>query len=561
MRSLLLPGSTLIGFVVMTAALHAQGVSRVSLDPTGSDADAPSTNRAISGDGRYVAFASAATNLVSGDGNGFSDVFVRDRQIGTTIRASVSTTGGDADGASTAPTISADGRFVAFASTATNLVAGDGNGFQDIFVRDLQTGTTIRASVDKNGGDSDGDSAAPWIDADGGVIAFSSSATDLVNGDTNKLQDIFVRDLVAGTTVRASVSSNGTQAKNRSVRPSLSGDGMRVAFSSLADNLVAGDSNNKADIFVHDLWTGSTIRASVSDGGVGGNGTSGDPELSGDGNKVVFDSLASNLVSNDTNVRQDVFVRDLVNDTTTRISVDDAGNEGDDDSFEATINFDGSIVAFASDATNLVPGDTNGTTDIFASYLALPAMRRLSLSNLGVESDGACHQPELSSDGYVVSFESDATSLDPNDGNGLTDVYAHATDEAKFTEFGVGLAGAGGFVPHLYGDDGSGFFGATVHIRDGLGFAHGLLWIGLATSDVTIFGGHFYVDLGSFFVPVPILLDGVVAVPGDGSLDIPAGDLTPFAGITCYVQLALIDPAAVKGISLSNALELDLVSR
>jgi len=393
------------------------------------------------------------------------------------------------------------------------------------------------------------------------LVVFVSNATDLVAGDTNNWQDAFVRDVTAGVTTRVSVSSLGVQANNRSVRPCVSHDGMKVVFSSSADNLVPNDGNGKADIFLHDRANATTIRVSVNDAGWGGNGTSGDPEISGDGTKVVFDSLANNLVAADGNSRQDVFLRDLVAARTTRISVDDLGNEGNGHSYEASISEDGSVVAFVSEASNLVPEDFNGVADVFARYRDLSRTRRLSVSNLGAEADAACRVPQISADAQVVSFESASAALDPNDLNGFVDVFAHATCEVVFTEFGVGFPGTGGLVPRLYGEGGSGFHGASVHIRDGMGFAHGFLWLGLGTADLPFYGGRFYIDPSQFFIPLPVLLDGVVGQPGEGALDLDGGDLTSAAGLTIYLQLTLIDPAAAFGVSLSNGLEMEFAGR
>ena len=165
----------------------------------------PAPNSAISGDGRFVAFVSAATNLVTGDNNNAADIFVRDRQAGTTTRVSVTSTGGQANGASSDPAISADGRYVAFVSRATNLVAGDTNGVRDVFVHDRQTGATTRISVNSSENQGNAESLAPSLSADGRYVAFASSASNLVTGDTNSTSDVFVRDRQAGTTTRVSV--------------------------------------------------------------------------------------------------------------------------------------------------------------------------------------------------------------------------------------------------------------------------------------------------------------------------------------------------------------------
>ncbi len=220
------------------------------MDTTGGDPDSFSQFPSISADGRYVAFESVATDLVVGDGNGLADVFVRDLQTNTTVRVSVDTAGGDPDNVSMNASISADGRYVAFDSWATDLVLGDGNGMGDVFVRDLQTNTTTRVSVDTAGGDPDSWSMNPSISADGRYVAFGSNATDLVAGDGNGTLDIFVRDLQTNTTTRVSVGTAGGDPDSPSQFPSISADGRYVAFDSWATNLVAGDGNGTFDVFV-----------------------------------------------------------------------------------------------------------------------------------------------------------------------------------------------------------------------------------------------------------------------------------------------------------------------
>src|SRR5207245_298074 len=217
-----------------------------------------STGVALSADGRFVAFTSVATNLVAGDANGVSDVFVHDRQAGTTERVSVDSAGSEGNGASTGVALSADGRFVAFTSVATNLVAGDTNGAADVFVHDRQTGTTERGSVDSAGSEGNGASTGVALSADGRFVAFTSAATNLVAGDTNGVTDVFVHDRQTGTTERVSVDSAGIEGNGASAGVALSADGRFVAFTSVATNLVAGDTNGAADVFVHDRGTTDT---------------------------------------------------------------------------------------------------------------------------------------------------------------------------------------------------------------------------------------------------------------------------------------------------------------
>src|SRR5262245_37962878 len=214
----------------MTASARADVVAKeASVDRRGLDPPGESWVPSVSPDGRYVAFHSFARNLVVGDGNGLVDVFVRDLVAGTTVRASVDDAGGDANGPSYYASISADGRFVAFMSFASDLVPGDGNGVPDVFVRDLVAGTTVRASVDALGGDPDGDSTTPAITPDGRYVAFASSANDLVPGDHNGSFDVFVRDLMAGTTARVSVDVGGRDTNGNSYQAAITPDGSFVA--------------------------------------------------------------------------------------------------------------------------------------------------------------------------------------------------------------------------------------------------------------------------------------------------------------------------------------------
>jgi Tol biopolymer transport system component len=343
-------------------------VQLVSVASDGTQGNSHSGSPSISADGRYVAFASYASNLVPGDTNGVMDVFVHDRLTGQTTRVSVASDGTQGNGESRYPSISADGRYVAFMSYASNLVPGDTNGKADVFVHDRLTGQTTRVSVASDGTQGNGDSWGwPSISADGRYVAFESSASNLVPGDTNGRADIFVHDRLTGQTTRVSVASDGTQGNNSSVWPSISADGRYVAFMSYASNLVPGDTNGALDIFVHDRLTGQTTRVSVASDGTQGNGYSWDSSISADGRYVAFESWASNLVPGDTNGKQDIFVHDRLTGQTTRVSVASDGTEGNNNSGWPSISADGRYVAFHSDASNLVPGDTNGRADVFVA--------------------------------------------------------------------------------------------------------------------------------------------------------------------------------------------------
>ena len=330
----------------------------------------------VTADGRYVVFQSCAPNLVFGDTNDTCDIFVRDRLFGTTEIVSVSSTGelGN-DGSAVGASISDDGRFAAFTSRASNLVPGDTNGAPDVFLRDRQTGTTVRVSEAVGGGNANDVSQEAFVSADGRFVSFDSAATNLVAGDMNNASDVFRYELATGTTSRVSVSSTGGEADGTSGAPSLSADGRFVAFFSAAANLVADDTAFD-DVFVHDSTTGTTERISLSAAGGQANANSGPSLTNGlsvDGRFAVFQSVASNLVAGDTNGFTDVFVRDRLAAATTRVNVPGSGVEANAESFNAAISGDGRVVAFASDGSNLVPGDTNSTTDVFTSICRPPA--------------------------------------------------------------------------------------------------------------------------------------------------------------------------------------------
>lgn len=471
--------------------------------------------------------------------------------------------GGGGNGASSAPCLSGDGLWCAFVSAAGNLVVGDTNGKQDVSRRNLADGTTSFISVSTAGVAANGDSSGPWCDWDGDVIVFASSATNLVAGDNNNFQDIFVRDIAAGSTTRVSVSSAGVAGNGKSIRATVTHDGQTVAFSSGANHLVANDGNNRSDCFVHDRAAATTIRVNVADNGFGGDGDSGDPQISGDGSVVVFDSKSTNLVPGDTNLDDDIFLPDLASSTTVRLSVDENGNEVDHDSYEASVSTDGAIVSFASDSVTLVAGDTNGCSDVFLLQRDRGILSRVSLAVDGSEADANCHNHELSNDGYVVIFESAATTLVLNDGAGVNDVFAHATVEVRFVEYGSGRVGSGGHVPHLWGAGGrgDGDAGYSVKLDDGLGFAPGLLFISGGAASFPIFKGTGLVDFSLLLGAEPLLLAGGFGAPGEGTITIDGIDVTDVLDVSIYPQVFLVDAGAVRGISLSSGLELDIVGR
>jgi Tol biopolymer transport system component len=405
--------------------------SRVSVASDGSQGNSHSRHPSISVDGRFLAFASEASNLVLDDTNGYADIFVHDRQTGQTSRVSVATDGMQANGESWNATISADGRYVAFESRASNLVPAYIYGTWDIFVHDRQTGQTSLVSVASDGTQGDCCSTQPSISANGRYVAFQSLAGNLVSGDTNGTEDIFVHDRQTGQTSLVSVASDGTQGNSDSRRPSISADGRFVAFDSMASNLVAGDINGAWDVFVHDRQTGQTSRVSVASDGTQANGEAWLPSISADGRYVGFNSTASNLVSDDTNSSMDVFVHDRQTGQTSRVSVASDRSQANNYSWAPAVSPDGRFVAFSSGASNLVPGDTNDVGDVFVHDRQTGQTSRVSVASDGTEGNSHSGWPSISADGRTVAFESWASTLVPGDTNNTSDIFVHERSGAN----------------------------------------------------------------------------------------------------------------------------------
>jgi len=413
----LLPASSLLAAPPRTM--------RASVSSTGSQGNSYSESPVLTANGRNVAFASEANNLVDNDGNEAMDVFVHDLLTGKTQRVSVDSAGAEGDGPSFSPAFSADGSLVAFASGAGNLVAGDTNGVYDIFVRNLKTGVTSRISVNSSGVESNGSSSGPSFSANGRFVAFLSYASNLVAEDGNAAADVFVHDLKTGITQRASVDSSGAEGNSFSYEPVLSENGRYVAFSSYASNLVSGDNNGTYDVFMRDLVKGVTQRISVDNSGIEGNNESSGPAISSNGRYVAFHSKASNLIQGDGNYAIDVFLRDLKKGVTERVSLDSSGIEGNSTSIYPTISANGRYVAFHSTATNLTAGDDNVTADVFVRDLRSRITELVSLDDSGIEGNSTSIYPAISGNGRYVAFETYADNLTADDTNEEIDIFVH----------------------------------------------------------------------------------------------------------------------------------------
>lgn len=398
-----------------------------------------SLNPSISADGRFVAFQSAATNLIPGGSKAVWNIYVRDRRSATTELASVSAAGAAGNGPSTQPSISAEGRFVAFSSYASNLVDGDRNGQWDVFVRDRTARATELISVSSTGEQANHRSETPSpesISADGRYVVFQSDSTNLVPGQTEVRWRIYLRDRLKHTTELISVSS-GKEPANRNCRfPSLSADGRFISFQSNATNLTAAKAAYNWEfynVFVHDRETGQTELVSVSPAGAPGDHDSTSASLSADGRYVAFLSTAVNLIKGEegrapdllratlggenpatrsvpTVRKPDVFVRDRQTGVTRTVSVSNAGERANHRTFTPFISADGRFVVFESTAGNLAPVSGGNTRPHIASDIYVRAVDENSTQIVSVFPAGPSEpvfssgNPVISSDGRFVAF-------------------------------------------------------------------------------------------------------------------------------------------------------------
>ena len=400
--------------------------SRISVKSDGEQANGYSMLSSLSGDGRFVVFYSYSSNLVNGDDNGEGDIFVHDRQNNQTNLVSIASDGTQGNNESYCyPSISDNGRYVAFSSESSNLVEGDTNDAPDTFVHDIISGTTEWISANSSGHQKYtlGTTITP-ISSDGRYVAFDTSANNLVSGDDNEVFDVFVRDRVLGQTERVSVASDGTQANGNSWVHSISGDGRYVTFSSFADNLVSGETNYNPHIYLHDRQSGTTEIVSVaSNGSIGNGGSSTRSEISDDGRFVVFESGADNLDPEFKNPSFNVFLRDRLSGTTKIMAVASDGTYGNDESTSPAISSDGRFITYVSYSTNLVPGGETGISYIYLHDRETGVTERVSLSSSGDVANDWSIYPDVSDDGSIITFTSNADNLVSGDTNEVQDIF------------------------------------------------------------------------------------------------------------------------------------------
>lgn len=403
----------------------------VSEGLSSTEGDGASETPVVSLDGDKIAFASEATNLVADDTNGVADVFLRDRTSLTLERVSVSTAEVEADGASGSVSMSSDGRYVAFVSSATNLVLSDDNSAADCFLRDTETRTTVRVNLDENGNSADAACANPTVSDDGNLVVFESAATDLVDENLNGRVNVFLRNIGAGTTTLVSLRHNGQYADGDNTNPVISADGTVVLFESVAPSMTTDDDTGAVkDLFAFTLAESSLRLVSRAEGALGakGNADSALPSIDASGRYVAFQSLATNLVATDLNGVGDCFLRDLTTNVISRINVDADGVESSGSCTHPVISSDAEYLSFLSDGNDLVAGDTNGVTDAFARPRERQDIFLISRGFGDTDSNAAAASPAISGEGDYVAWSSDASNLVATDTNGVSDVFLTEND-------------------------------------------------------------------------------------------------------------------------------------
>jgi hypothetical protein len=409
-----------------TAPAGPADITLASTSDAGVKGNANSDSPSLSADGTTVAFWSYATNLDSADTDSTPDVYVKDLTTGNITLASTSDSGVKGNSSNFSPSfdlsLSADGSKVAFTSTSTNLDPADTDAYHDVYVKDLATGNITLASTSDTGVKSNNASEHPSLSADGSKVAFHSRATNLDPADTDSNDDVYVKDLATGDISLASTSDTGVKGSGR--YPDLSADGTRVAFQSYG-SLDPADTNQRSDAYVKDLTTGDLTLASTNDAGFNGDRESYPRSLSSDGTRVGLVSYATNFDSTNPSGSGAYYVKDLTTGDITLASTSDAGVLGTTGvrGLDGDLSSDGTVAALELQSTNLDPADTDTRSDIFVKDLTSGDLTLASTSDTGVKGNAASQYPSLSADGTRVAFRSHATNLDPADTDTQFDIY------------------------------------------------------------------------------------------------------------------------------------------
>jgi Tol biopolymer transport system component len=429
-------------------------ITIVSHRPDGHPGNNESYEGTISGDGRFVAFYSYANDLVAGDTNNSVDVFVTDRLSGAVERVSIGTDGVQGNGYSYSASLSRDGRYVTFLSSASNLVAGDTNGVDDVFLRDRALGLTLRLSVGAGGVQANSDAIAARIDAQGRLVCFVSSATNLVPDDANGSNDVFVRDVLQSTTALISRTPGGQPGNGSAEDCAIAADSGAVAFTSDASNLTATDPNGASrDVFVYEPSAGAIARIDAGESNYFG---AAQPDISADGRYVVFASDASTLPGPHAPYQPEIYFHDRTMSTTTRVSLSTTGQAPARYSDAPRVAPDGTVVLYNAFSDDQVADDTNRQRDALLYTVAVATRQRAAAPPTALPSGGGGTQSSLSADGRYIAFASAAGILAPSYGNGFMQVYVY--DSALGTTSLIshdatgGVGNAASLDPHLSAD-------------------------------------------------------------------------------------------------------------
>jgi WD40-like Beta Propeller Repeat len=373
----------------------------------------------ISSDGNVVAYQTLAVVSPRGDTNVVSNILRRDVGQSSSMIVSIASDGTSANGGSYAPAMSADGSLVVFESLASNLVPRDSNNATDIFLRDLTASTTTLISAARDGSAANSSSYRPSFSADGAYVAFCSRASNLAaNGQSNG-SDLFLWQRATGTLTQVAVAGTSNGPLDGCERTAIDGDGGIVAFAALT--------GSQSNVYTYDRASGTTTP--LTPGAGGSSGMTG-VAISADGKRVAFDSTATNLIANDSNRSRDVFLRDLVANSTSRVSVRSDGSQlpADSGTSGVAISADGHVVVFGSTAAEVVPGDSSGREDVFRHDLATGKTTIASVSTSGGPENDSSYAPAVNSDGSVVAFTSLATNIVAGDTNHEPDVFLRGVD-------------------------------------------------------------------------------------------------------------------------------------
>lgn len=547
----------LAGWLALCPCARSQSIELVSIAEDGAAANAECEGASISHDATRVLFVTYARNLVPGD-KSYSDVFIRDRAAGTTRRVSIASDGTPADGDSYAGVLCGTGEVAFFSSMAKNLGPSRTRATQNVFTHDLRTGTTLCASLDPSGGAAEGFSWLGGISTDGAQVCFYSEASNLIAGDGNNNYDVFHRDLATGVTRRVSVTSAGMETSGASRDAAISGDGNQVAFASDSVGLDPADTDSITDIFVHDIALGTTRLISTAADGTKGDSHSRPLAWSDDGRFLLFSSEASNLVAADTIGSTDHFVKDLATGMVHCISTAPDGSPGASTNQlfarSGALSADGRFALFVSDDDRLVEGDWNRVADVFSREVASGITVRSSISDdYGPLSKRSTHA-SCSRDGSSVAFATEATDVLSNRHVLWGQVYVldRRVDAAKANAYGCGTAGRLG-TPRLSADLPP-RVGSDIVLRSDN--SAGIWTVGmllLGTTEASLSTG-FGVEL--LLEPMAAIL--IALPPGGGTWSDRVAAAEPVIGTRWLAQVLEVDLWAIEGVSATNGLELVL---